>query len=117
MKRLTYYLLAFAITVLRTVTVYSQKEPLPPPPPPKPPKVAMKEAGPTVTIDQFYKTNPPVSRVYPLEEKKIMIERKDGTREKYNLNDQIERKNLLNKYGALPLVPPPPPPPPPKKVT
>jgi len=117
MKRLTYHFPAFVIAIMSAVTVYSQKEPPPPPPPPKPPKVAMKEAGPTVTIDEFYKSNPSVSRVYPLKEKKIMIERKDGTREKYNLSDQIEKENFLNKYGALPLVPPPPPPPPLKKVT
>ena len=120
MKKFSYYLAAFAFGAISSVNAYSQKEPgppPPPPPPPKPPKVMTKQAGPGSTVDEFYKNNPAVSHIYAAD-KRIMIELQNGTKEEYNIYDEKEKKNLLSKYGKVPLLPPPPPPPPrpPKKV-
>ncbi len=103
MRKLIFNLSAFAITALVSINSYSQKEP----PPPK--DVSIKPAGPAVTIDKFYKDNPSVASVYAVGDKKITIELKDGTKEKYNISDEKEKKFFLSKYGALPLLPPPPP--------
>ena len=115
MKKVSYYLAAFAFAAINSVNVYSQKEPAPPPPPPpppKPPKFMTKQAGPGATVDEFYKNNPAVSHIYAAEDKRIMIELRNGTKEEYNVSDETEKKNFLGKYGKLPLLPPPPPPPP-----
>jgi hypothetical protein len=112
MKKLTFYLPAFAIAMISSIGAYSQKEP---PPPPPPPKIVMKHPG-TVTVDEFYKKNPSVSEVYAAENKRIIIELKDGTKQQYNIKNEMEKKNFLDKYGKMRLLPPPPPPPPPKEV-
>jgi hypothetical protein len=112
MKKLTSYLPVFAIAVMSAVTAYSQKEP---PPPPPPPKVIMKHPG-AVTVKEFYKLNPSVSKVYAIEDKEIMIVLKDGTKEKYDIKNETEKRDFLNKYRKMPLLPPPPPPPPSKEI-
>jgi hypothetical protein len=111
MKKLTFYLPGFAIALITSISAYSQKEPPPPPQPPEPPKIVMKHPG-KITVDEFYKRNPSVSKVYAKGDKRIMIELKDGTKEKYNIKDEKEKKNFFAKYGEVPLLPPPPPPPP-----
>lgn len=116
MKRLSLYLTAFAFTVISSMNVYSQKEPPPPPPPPKPPKTIGKEAGPRATVDKFYENNPSVSHIYAADDKRIIIELRSGAKEEYNIYDETEKKNFLNKYGKVPLLLPPPPPKPPKEV-
>jgi len=116
MKKLC--LAALAIAALTAVNVYSQEEPSPPPPPPRPPKVITKQAGPGATVDEFYKNNPSVSHIYAADDKRIIVKLRSGTKEEYNVNDETEKKNFVNKYGKVPLLPPPPPPPPkpPKKI-
>jgi len=110
MRKLICYLSAFAIAGLVSTNIHSQ-EPFPPPPPPAPPEdVAMTQAGPGVPSDKFYENNPSVSKAYWMENKKIVIELKDGTKKKYNIDNEKEKKDFLNKFGALPFLPPPPPP-------
>jgi hypothetical protein len=110
MKKLTSYLPVFGIAVMSAVTAYSQKEP-----PPPPPKVILKHPG-AVTVKEFYKLNPSVSKVYAVEDKEIMVVMKDGTKEKYDIKNETEKRDFLNKYRKMPLLPPPPPPLPPKEI-
>src|SRR6266508_2228356 len=111
MRKIVSYLPALAIAAMISLNSFSQKEKLPPPPPP-PPKplitASMKPAAP-VTIDKFYKKNPSVANVYSEKDRKIIIDLKDGTKEKYNMCEDREKKDFINKYDALPLLPPPPP--------
>jgi hypothetical protein len=114
MSKIIFKLSAFVIASMITTNTFSQKEqiPPPPPPPPEPPVfVSIKSAVPTITIDKFYKNNPSVAKAYTEKDKKIIVELKDGTKEKYNILEEKEKNNFINKYGALPLLPPPPPPP------
>ena len=119
MKKIIFKLSAFAMAVAIATNSFSQKEQIPPPPPPpKPPvSVSIKLAGPAITIDEFYKNNPSVAKAYTEKDKKIIVELKDGTKEKYNILEEKERNDFINKYGALPLLPPPPPPPPPIEIS
>ena len=115
MSKIIFKLSAFVIASMITTNTFSQTEqiPPPPPPPPKPPvSVSIKPGGPAITIDNFYKNNPFVAKAYAEKDKKIIVELKDGTKEKYNILEEKERNDFINKYGALPLLPPPPPPPP-----
>ena len=117
MRKIIFFPSAIAIACIISINTFSQEEQLspPPPPPPKPPiSASMKPAGPAVTIDKFYENNPSVAKIYREKDKKIIIELKDGAKEKYNMLEKNEKRNFLNKYGALPLLPPPPPPPPAK---
>ena len=114
MKKLSLYLAAFAFTVISSINAYSQKDPVPPPPPPppKPPKAMTKEAHARLGVDEFYKNNPSVSHIYAVDDGRIIIELRSGVKEKYNVDDETEKKNFVNKYGKVPLLPPPPPRPP-----
>jgi len=111
----------------------------PPPPPPKPKeeikynvieekkeaiiideKVDVSKPGesPVITVkgkgaDDFYKRNPTVSEI-SRKGNIIIIKKKDGTTEKYDMNKKEQDKSFTEKYGASPI---PPPPPPPKKVS
>ena len=118
MSKIIFKLSALAIAAMITTNTFSQKEQIPPPPPPKPPtSISVEPAGPAITIDKFYKKNPTVARAYAEKDKKIILELKDGTKENYNILEENERNDFINKYGALPLLPPPPPPPPPIKIS
>jgi hypothetical protein len=92
----------------------------PPPPPPKiiiDEKVQVKEP-PVITIkgemaDDFYKRNPSVAEI-SRHGNIIMLKRKDGSKEKYDMRKKEEDKGFTEKYGVSPI---PPPPPPPKKIS
>ena len=99
-------------------------EKLPPPPPP-PKKIDEKievPPPPTITItgklaDEFYEHNLSVMDI-SRQGNWINLKMKDGTIEKYNMNNKEEKKNFTDKYGKEPIPPPPPPPPPkPKKIS
>lgn len=114
MKKIIFKLCLFAIAATTTAKSFSQKAEVPlPPPPPKPPvSVSIEAIGPVITIDKFYKNNPSVARAHAEKDKKVIIELKDGTKERYNIHEEKERDDFIKKYGGLPLLPPPPPPPP-----
>ena len=95
----------------------SEKELPPPPPPPPPPAVNMTapDLPPYSSLDKFYKTNPSVDKLQSLDNK-IVIKLKNGKKEEYNLRNETEKNNFLQKYKLIP-APPPPPPPPTKKIS
>lgn len=75
------------------------------------------EKGENVMKD-FLKRNPDVLRagwVFSATDDavRLVVNRKDGSREEYNLDDEADRRKAEAKYGKLPVAPPPPPPPPP----
>jgi hypothetical protein len=133
-----------ASLILVVVSANSQSEKkVPPPPPPKPKeevkyKIVKDEnvkntlpiiieekinasnplEPPVITVkgkraDDFYKRNPTVSGI-SRKGSVISIKKKDGTTEKYDMNNKEEDKNFIEKYGISPI---PPPPPPPKKIS
>lgn len=64
---------------------------------------------------EFMKRNPDVSRVGWVyrdtdDALHIVITRKDGTTDEYNLEDEADVRKAETKYGKLPAAPPPPPP-------
>jgi hypothetical protein len=82
--------------------------PAPPPPVPRMPP-AIKE----LLRDEhsmFLKRNPGVSSVY-WDNDSVIIRRKSGKEERYNLADENSMKAATEKYGDIPEAPPPPPPP------
>jgi hypothetical protein len=123
------------ILVIVSANAQSQKkEPPPPPPKPKnevvkltPPKIVKDEEEqvkapppppPVVTVkgkmaDDFYIRNPSVAEI-SRQGNIITLKKKDGTKEKYDMNKKQEDKSFTEKYGASTT---PPPPPPPKKVS
>ena len=108
----------------------AQSEKNPPPPPPKPQKEVVKFTPPkiikdenvevskyeppVITIkgkmaDEFYERNPTVLDISK-QGNTMVIKKKDGTTEKFNINKTEEEKSFTEKYGASPIPPPPPPP-------
>jgi hypothetical protein len=100
-------------------------------PPPPPPKVnitkfkapVLNEAG--KSNNEFMKRNPTVANIWQ-EENITIVKLKLGKKEKYKLENEIEKKTFVDKYGEPPLNPPkvvnvkvykPVPPPPPKPST
>ena len=98
-----------------------------PPPPPKPkdemtkftpPKIVKVEEVqvkeiPVITItgkraDEFYQRNPTVSEISG-RGKIIILKKKDGTEEKYDMGKKEEEKSFHENYGVSPIPPPPPP--------
>jgi len=87
--------------------IYGEIPPPPPPPFPAPPKGS--------SLNDFMKRNPSVKEVgwvFNNDNSVVImqINKKDGTSEKYNLENDQERENAEEKYGRLPLIPPPAPP-------
>jgi beta-lactamase regulating signal transducer with metallopeptidase domain len=72
---------------------------IPPPPPPQPPVPPVPPAGPYL---------PEHVKSVHVDNQEATILLKDGTREKYDLNNKKERENFHKKYGKY-LTPPPPP--------
>lgn len=86
---------------------YGDILPPPPPPPPAPPAPAPPPPPPPP---------PPAPPALPENVKRISVDNndatvwlKDGTKEKYNLSNESEKKTFEKKYGAFPPVPPVPP--------
>ncbi|HET6993762.1 MAG TPA: hypothetical protein VFI06_02215 [Chitinophagaceae bacterium] len=100
----------------------AQNDPPPPPPPPPPPNVEItKYVPPTKELNEFYKKNPDVAKLYWRSDKVIVVVHKDKTKSMYNISGEKEKNAFEEKYGKaiLKILPPPPPPPPapPKKVS
>ena len=80
-------------------------------PPPPPPKVDIKKVAPPITTvtgkmaDDFYKSNPSVTEVLR-QGNVVILKKKDGTTEKYDLSKKDEDKSFTEKYGASPIAPP-----------
>jgi len=83
-------------------------------PPPPPPKVDIKKfVHPIVTVkgkmaDDFYERNPSVTEILR-QGNVVILKKKDGTSEKYDLSKKDQDKNFTEKYGVSPIPPPPPP--------
>ena len=107
-KTITMLLLLLAV-IAGPATAQSKKE-IPPPPPPPVPSLVVPDIPPPASLDDFYKTNPLVSKL-KLRENKIEISLKNGKKEVYDLGNETEKKNFLEKYELIPAPPPPPPPP------
>lgn len=120
------YALLVVSFIIATITANAQTEKLkpPPPPPPKPeevgkakPPINVKEGEsktpPVITVkgqlaDEFYERNPTVSEISG-RASIIMIKKKDGTTENYDMSKKEEAKNFTDQYGRSPIPPPPPP--------
>lgn len=71
------------------------------------PPVIVKNDQPDVT---FKKRNKKVKSVEWEAGNVIIITKKDGTVERYRLDNDVELKKAESLYGELPVAPPPPPP-------
>jgi hypothetical protein len=93
------------------------KDEPPPPPPPKmikkdPPKVEIVRFTNPKLNKEFLDRNPSVQNVFWEKNNRVVLEMKEKKKEeKYNLNDEGEKKLFTDKYGTPPPTPPPPPPP------
>ena len=80
---------------------------------PSPPslKVDMKKVAPPIVTaegemaDDFYKRNPSVIEVLK-QGNVVILRKKDGTTEKYDLSKKDENYVFTEKYGASPIPPP-----------
>lgn len=116
MKKNLAALIALLFMSSIAVNAQSEKQLIPPPSPPKPPKVNLtKFIPPSSETTEFLKKNPSVHNLRWSNKEKIIVFLKDGKTEKYNLEDENEKKMFVEKYG-LPPTPPPPPPPPRRKT-
>ena len=91
-----------------------KKEPPPPPPPKKVDEKVVYNVPPIIKVsgkraDEFYERNPSVSEISQ-QGNIIILKKKDGTTEKYDMKKKGEDKMFTEKYGVLPVPPPPPPP-------
>lgn len=121
------YALLPALVFVCSIAANAQSEKKEPPPPPKPknettkftpPKIVIDEEvevkePPVITVkgeldDEFYKRNPSVAGI-TRQDDIIILKKKDGTTEKYNLSKKEDYKSFTEKYGASPIPPPPPP--------
>jgi len=103
---------------------YGKLTPPPPPPPaPVPPAPPVGVNGhhmvppvppipPRMQDEPFFKNNPSVRALHIDESSNLIITLKNGQREHYNLADEADKKEVIEKYGSLPAPPPPAPVPP-----
>jgi hypothetical protein len=61
-------------------------------------------------VVEFKKRNKDVKSVHWKQGNIIVIEKTDGSVEKYNLDVATEKEKATSLYGELPIAPPPPPP-------
>ena len=121
MKKTLTGIIALLFIGVFTANAQSSKEKPPPPPPVKADvieKVQPPPPPPLITVkgkiaDEFYKRNPSVAGMSRQGDILIM-KKKDGTEEKYDMSKKEEEKIFTDKYGDAPIPPPPPPPAPPR---
>lgn len=114
MKKILPLLVLFFLSGAITLKAQTEKNLPPPPPPPKPERIDVKiYKGPN---SDFLKQNPTIQKVSWSGNNEIKLKFKTGKEEKYNLNNEDEKKLFTDKYGVPPPPPPPPPPPKPKVI-
>lgn len=109
------------IVFATSAAVSAQEKPPPPPPPAPPPQVEIVKFTPPIIVKDkemktFYKRNPAVAGIDFTDGQQVIVRKKNGTKENYDLNDATQKQDFIKKYGALPEPPPPPPAPPKPKM-
>ena len=121
MKKILLLFLLICFTGTLTLFAQTDKKVPPPPPPPKEEvkrevkKVEMVKFTPPIAVikekdaEEFYSRNPSVSEI-ARQGNSLLVKLKNGTKEKYNLENEKEKKSFEEKYGDIPFQAPPPPP-------